>query len=82
MNDSAEPNQVFGGSWDVARPAAPVRIVAEVSQAQAMALAQFCKRLYLEDVRPRTTTEDEADLMFEGLMQLRAALNAAGFDPR
>lgn len=54
----------------------------ELTERQAWATAQFCKRLTFADVRERATSDDEAYLMLEGINAVAAALREQGFSPR
>lgn len=49
---------------------------------QAMALAQYCKRIGFSDVRIKATNNDDAYEMLYGLNQLAKELAEAGFKPR
>lgn len=59
-----------------------VTVTFDVDAEEAEALAQFCKRVYRDAVRPLAGDDAEADDMVTGLMQLRQGLSAAGFSPR
>lgn len=60
----------------------------ELSESEAMALAQMCKRMCWEDIdklSSRFTKYDgrlERDVMLDGVSTLRRALAEAGFAPR
>ncbi|CAM3144055.1 hypothetical protein [Janthinobacterium lividum] len=59
-----------------------VSITADLSPAQALALAQFLKRVGLDDYRSLAVDADEAWTMLDAGERLRAALAAAGYAPR
>lgn len=59
-----------------------VRIAADLSPAQALALAQFLKRVGIDDYTGLAVDRDEAWLMLDAGERLRAALAAAGYAPR
>jgi hypothetical protein len=59
-----------------------VRITADLSPAQALALAQFLKRVGIDDYTGLAVDRDEAWLMLDAGERLRAALAAAGYAPR
>lgn len=58
------------------------RIVVELDNNQAEALAQFCKRSFVDRVRPFSASEEEAWQMVDAIGELRAALAKAGWAPR
>jgi hypothetical protein len=66
------------------------RIVLDMPDSEAWALAQFCKRLMPEDLDRRASKHDagsyggrdEADVMHDAFMTLTVALREAGFAPR
>lgn len=60
----------------------PVRLAVELTDDQALALAQFVKRAGLSDYRPLARDDDEAYLMRDAGDQVGRALAAAGFAPR
>jgi hypothetical protein len=66
----------------VSGEAKPVRVVAELSDAQAWAFAQFLKRSTFDDYRGRAVNEDEAYAMIEACEALRKALAEIGYSPR
>lgn len=57
-------------------------MAARLSAAQAMALAQFMKRVGRDDCTRLAGDQCEADDMFDGFIALRQALGEAGFAPR
>ena len=59
-----------------------VRITADLSPAQARALAQFLKRVGIDDYTGLAVDRDEAWLMLDAGERLRAALAAVGYAPR
>jgi hypothetical protein len=50
--------------------------------AQALALAQFVKRVRWAEVRQNAVGDDEADLMMDAMRELAKALAEAGYAPR
>ncbi|MDW8319611.1 DUF7706 family protein [Tepidimonas charontis] len=50
--------------------------------AQALALAQFVKRVRWTEVRQNAVGDDEADLMMDAMRELAKALAEAGYAPR
>lgn len=61
---------------------AEVEVWMELEPAQAMALAQFVKRVRWTEVRQNATGDDEADLMMDAMGILAKALAQAGYAPR
>lgn len=59
-----------------------VKIEFELEGAQALALAQFVKRVRWTEVRQNAVGDDEADLMMDALGELAKALREAGYAPR
>jgi hypothetical protein len=59
-----------------------VRVVLELSEAQAFAFAQFLKRSTFEDYRGRAVSTDEAYAMIAACEAIRQALAEAGYAPR
>jgi len=59
-----------------------IKIVIELPEDQAEALAQFCKRATFETFYDRAKNEDEAYLMINGMSKLRESLAGAGYEPR
>lgn len=59
-----------------------VTISAELTTAQAEAVAQLCKRIALSDCRQLSANDDEAYQMQAGLIELQKALALAGYSPR
>ncbi|MCB2403567.1 DUF7706 family protein [Rhizobium ruizarguesonis] len=58
------------------------KITLELYDTQAEALAQFCKRSFIDRVRPFSSSEDEAWQMVDAIGELRSALAKAGWAPR
>lgn len=54
----------------------------ELEPAQALALAQFVKRVRWTEVRQNAVGDDEADLMMDAMRILAKALAEAGYAPR
>ena len=50
--------------------------------AQALALAQFVKRVRWTEVRQNAVGDDEADLMMDAMNEVAKALTEAGYAPR
>lgn len=50
--------------------------------AQALALAQFVKRVRWTEVRQNAVGDDEADLMMDAMREVAKALAEAGYAPR
>lgn len=61
---------------------AEVEVWMELEPAQAMALAQFVKRVRWTEVRQNAIGDDEADLMMDALNEVAKALAQAGYAPR
>lgn len=59
-----------------------INVVFQLSDQQALALAQLLKRLGWSDLRSNAVDDGETYLMQEALSELRAALAAAGYSPR
>lgn len=59
-----------------------VKIELSLPDAQALALAQFVKRVRWTEVRQNAVGDDEADLMMDALGELAKALREAGYAPR
>ena len=53
-----------------------------LTPAEALALAQFLKRVGVDDYRRLAVDRDEAWLMLDAGERVRAALAAAGYAPR
>lgn len=60
----------------------PVRIVIELSDAQAWAFAQLLKRSTLDDYRSHAVNQDEAYVMSAAGEAIRQALAEVGYAPR
>jgi hypothetical protein len=54
----------------------------DLTPAEALALAQFLKRVGVDDYRRLAVDSDEAWLMLDAGERVRAALAAAGYAPR
>lgn len=59
-----------------------VKIELSLPDAQALALAQFVKRVRWTEVRQNAVGDDEADLMMDALGELAKALREGGYAPR
>jgi hypothetical protein len=59
-----------------------IPIPLEINEFQALALAQFCKRVSWAEVRQNAVDDDEANLMMRTIVALQLALEKAGFSPR
>ena len=59
-----------------------VRLVVELTDAQAWHLAQFLKRVGFADFRSNAQDNDEAYAMRDAADQVRVALADAGYAPR
>jgi hypothetical protein len=59
-----------------------ITITATLTDSQALALAQFLKRVGLEDYKGLAADTDEAYAMLDAGEKVRAALIEAGFAPR
>ncbi|WHP05763.1 MULTISPECIES: DUF7706 family protein [Acinetobacter] len=53
-----------------------------LSEAQAMALAQFVKRVGWNEIRVNAVNDDEAYLMRDAISKLQDALARQGYAPR
>lgn len=58
------------------------KITLELDAGEAMALAQFLKRVGWSEVRACAVDNDEAYMIRHSLSMLRSTLNDMGFDPR
>jgi hypothetical protein len=56
--------------------------VAEMSKAEAMALAQLCKRIAFSDMRSCAVDDNEAYVIRDAVDNLQGALKGAGYAPR
>ena len=54
----------------------------KLSEAQAMALAQFVKRVGWNEIRVNAVNDDEAYLMRDAISKLQGALACQGYAPR
>lgn len=59
-----------------------LNITVELTNNQALALAQFVKRVPLSDLRSNAQDEEDAYVMQGALEQVRKALSEQGFNPR
>lgn len=55
---------------------------AELTNAQAWALAELCKRITWSDCRSNAVSDEEAYLMIDATAKLGAILARVGFSPR
>lgn len=53
----------------------------DISEAQALALAQFVKRLQFDDIEAKAVDRDEAYTMRDAVEKLQWTLADAGYDP-
>ena len=60
----------------------PITISVELTNSQALALAQFLKRVTFDDFRRRALNEDDAYEMQSAAKQVREALVQVGYEPR
>ena len=60
----------------------PVEIKVELTTAEAMAFAQFVKRVGWRDFRSNAVDDDEAYFMKDASSKIRSALAEAGYAPR
>ena len=61
---------------------ADVKVEFELTDAQALALAQFVKRVGWSEIRGNAVDDDEAYTMRDALGELAKALAEAGYAPR
>lgn len=59
-----------------------ITLTLELDKNIAWALAQFCKRTSLQDCAERSTSEDEAYLMMDGVNAVMRELAESGINPR
>jgi hypothetical protein len=59
-----------------------VTVTTELTDSQAMALAQFVKRLTWSEMRACAVDDDEAWVMKDAIQALQTSLADAGFSPR
>lgn len=59
-----------------------VRVTLKLPESEAMAMAQFAKRVSRSDCQRLAGDAAEADAMFDGLIMLKQALADAGYAPR
>jgi hypothetical protein len=59
-----------------------VRLILDLPADEALALAQFLKRVGIDDYRDLAIDDDEAWVMQAAGERVRAALAAAGYAPR
>jgi hypothetical protein len=54
----------------------------ELEPGEAMALAQLCKRIGIDDLQRNAVDADEANMMARAVHELRKALGREGYAPR
>lgn len=59
-----------------------VTVTLELTPQEALALAQFVKRVCWTEVRQNAVGDDEADLMMDAMREVAKALAEAGYAPR
>jgi hypothetical protein len=59
-----------------------ITVTFEVSENEAMALAQFAKRVCWSELRIRAVNDEQAYLISDGIAKLRKGLAESGFAPR
>jgi len=59
-----------------------VQLAAELTDAEALALAQFMKRVGFQGWRQNAIEDDEAYLMRDGCVKIANALADVGYSPR
>ena len=59
-----------------------VTVTTELTDSQAMALAQFVKRLTWSEMRACDVDDDETWVMKDAIQSLQKSLTDAGFSPR
>lgn len=59
-----------------------IKIEIDLSKNQAEALAQFVKRVGIEDLKHLAFNEDEAYLMLDAILRIQTELSEKGFAPR
>ena len=59
-----------------------VQVSIWLEPAQALALAQFIKRVRWTEVRQNAVGDEEADLMMDAMREVAKALAEAGYAPR
>lgn len=59
-----------------------VTVTTELTDSQAMALAQFVKRLTWSEMRACAVDDDETWVMKDAIQALQKSLTDAGFSPR
>ena len=59
-----------------------VQVSIWLEPAQALALAQFVKRVRWTEVRQNAVGDEEADLMMDAMNEVAKALAEAGYAPR
>lgn len=63
-------------------PEKTITLTAELTDAEALALAQFMKRVGFTEWRQNAASDDEAYLMRDGCDKLAKALAEQGYNPR
>lgn len=56
--------------------------IEELSEGEALALAQFVKRVGWQEIRVNAVDDDEAYLIRDAIAKLQTALADSGFSPR
>ncbi len=74
--DSIEP--LLTGGYAVEK----VSITVELTEHEAMALAQFIKRVGWSDVRANAVDDRDCSLMMDALRRVQCSLAEEGFNPR
>lgn len=59
-----------------------VTVTLELTPQEALALAQFVKRVRWTEVRQNAIGDEEADLMMDAMREVAKALAEAGYSPR
>jgi hypothetical protein len=67
---------------DIADGEASPEGYAELNEAEALALAQLCKRITFGDMRSCAVDDNEAYVMRDAIVKLQTALRTAGYAPR
>lgn len=60
----------------------PLILEMNLTEAQAMALAQLVKRISYRELRTNASSDSEADRMHEAVAELQDALARIGYAPR
>lgn len=59
-----------------------ITIEIDINDEEAMALAQFLKRLGWDEIRINAKNDEDASLMRHSLNKLQDAMDRAGYNPR